>query len=512
MATSNPGITIKPPFGGQLADRDLMDIPEGYARTVLNWFKRGGGFQVRPGFSQLGSSLGARACGVVQYDHHLGHRFTVIGTIDKWWTWDLTNLAWVDITEAANGLTGSETTSQVFRVFYKTNKSYLIGVNGHVDAPKKWDGVTATYSNMGGTPPKARCMAVNNNRLLLANTFTTQANIHQVDVSAFNDFESGWGATQTVNLMDSPGEIVEMRELGNLETAIYKTDSLYVAIAQGDLDPFAFELRAPNIQGPISPRVVVSTPNSHVFMSRTGALWQFDGVHVTPLPDLFRQHIVATADLGALNRSFGFYDGVNGEIWFIYRGKGSANPNLGLVINVSDMTAWPISFANFRPTAGIGGEMEENIRIGDMVLPLSGYPSPISDLSHVYFRNVLAGHTGIAVEEGGYTDNGDAIPIDLETGMRSPADIKSYFTANEVECLFAKTPGSQEIEVKLGSSVDGSNPTYTSLDSINIGNNGPHTVGARTTSRLFSLRLTGNATQPVKLRGAIVSGAARGLR
>jgi len=513
MATSNPGIQIKPPFGGQMSGRDLMDIPEGYARTALNWLKRGGGFQIRPGYSQIGSSLGNRACGVVQYDHHLGHRFTVVGTTDKWWHWNLTDLAWIDITEGGNGLTGSETTSQVFRVFYKSNMAYLLGVNGYTNAPKKWDGVTAVYDDIAGSPPKAKCMAVNNNRLLLANTYTTQANVHQVDVSAFNDFEAGWGGTvQLVNLMDTPGEIVEMRELGNLETAIYKTDAIYVAVAQANLSPFFFELRAPSIQGPISPRCVVSTPNLHIFMGRNGGLWQFDGIHVTPLPDLFRQHIINTADLGALNRSFGWYDGVNGEIWFVYRGSGSANPNLGLVINVSDMTAWPVSFANFRPTAGLGAEIEENIRIGDMVLPLSGYSTPLSDMSHLYFKTALVGHTGDVVEEGGYTDKGDAIPFDLETGMQSPSDAKAYFTAAEVDSLFARTSASQAVEVKLGSSVDGSDPAYTSLGSVDVGNVGPYSLGARLTSRLFSLRIMGNATQPVKWRGSTVNGVIRGLR
>ena len=510
MSTSNPGITIKPPIGGQLADRDLLEVPDGFARTLLNWLNRGGSFQVRPGYAQLGSSIGDRSCGAVIYDHHTGHRFTVIGTPTKWWTWDLTALAWDDITGTA--LTGTEATHQIFRVFYKSNKSYLLGVNGHSDTPKKWDGVTATYETMGGTPPKAKCMAINNNRLMLCNTFTTQANIHQVDVSAFNDFESGWGTVQTVNLMDTPGEIIEARELGNLETAIYKTDAIYVAVAQPTLEPYSFELRAPSIEGPVSPRCVVSTSNIHVFMSRSGALWQFDGIHVTPLPSHFKQHIIATADLNMLDRAFGWFDGVHEEIWFIYRGVGSDNPNLGLVINLKEGSAWPISFTTFRPTAGVGADLESNVRIGDMFHPLSYYTDPLSDLSSLHSSTLLVGHTGTVVEEGGSNDAGVAIPVVMETGMKSPADVTSSFTASEVAVLFARAGASQDVAVELGTSVDGADPEFESLGSVNIGIEGPHVLGARVTSRLFSLRLSASATQTIRWRGAVVSGAARGLR
>ena len=544
MSTINPGMFIKPPFGGQLSDRDLMDVPEGYARQVLNWLKREGGFAVRPGYRQVGSSLGESTRGLIQYDHHSGHKFTVIGTATKWWKWNLGTLAWNNITEGGNPLTGDDDTHQLFRVFYKSNKAYVVGVNGHADAPKKWDGEAATYSNVGGTPPKAKCLAINNNRLILGNTYTSQANAHQVDVSGFNDFETGWGTVQLVNLSDTPGHIVEMRELGNLVTAIYKSDAVYVAIAQDALAPYSFELRAPYVQGPVSPRCVVSLPAAHVFMSQSGALWQFDGIHVTELPAHLRKHIVDTADLGALSKAHGFYDAINGEVWFLYCGRSSSEPNLGLVINLTDYSGWPIEFTNIRPVAGLGAEMEQNVMIGDMVEPLSFYTGALKTLSHLYLKSMLVDKSGVVLEEGGNTDNisgviyfgnnyfGNnyfgsdyfgsdfigsdesisAIPVSLETGMQSPSSMKSNFTVNDVDVLFAKTPASQEVEVLIGYSDDGSEPAYRLLGSVDIGNVGPYRLDARVTSKLFSVKLSAMATQPIKWRGMMVSGAVRGIR
>jgi hypothetical protein len=513
MATTNPGITLKPPFGGQVSDKDIYDISVGYAKTLLNWLKRGGNFAVRPGFSQLGSALDGRGCGVIQYDHHTGHRYTVVGTTGKWWRWNLNTLSWTDITEAANGLSGSDSTTQIFRVFYKSNKAFLIGVNGYTDAPKKWDGDTSTYSDMGGSPPKAKCMAISNNRLLLGNTYTVQANPQQVDVGGYNDFETGWGATQTTNLMDTPGEIMEMRELGNAVTAIYKTDSIYIASAQAQTEPFYFELKVPMMIGPASPRCVVSLPNAHIIMDRSGGISIFDGVQITNLSDSLRQYIINTADMGSISRSIGWYDAVNNEVWFIYRARGSGEPNVGLVINLADYSAWPISFQNFRPTAAISAGVEENVRIGDMIHPLSYYTSPLKDLSHTYLRTAIVGHTGIVAEDSGYTDIGDPIPMELETGSYSlPGDNKTSFTAAEIDCLFAKSPGSQEISIQVGTSEDGNDAIYGSSQVVNIGNAGPYSVGSRTTSRMLSLRLSASATQPIHWRGAVVSGSARGQR
>jgi len=118
MATTNPGIPIKPPMLGQRCDMDRMDVPEGSAFALRNWVRRDGIFQTRPGFL-YSATIGQRPLGMIQYDHNSGLRRTVIGTTGKWFNYDLTDRSWDDITPATQ-LTGTEATHQLYRVFLKS--------------------------------------------------------------------------------------------------------------------------------------------------------------------------------------------------------------------------------------------------------------------------------------------------------------------------------------------------------------------------------------------------------
>lgn len=518
MATINPGIIIQPPFGGQRCDLDRNQVPETASGYLRNWTKRGGKFRVRPGFELVGTSLGEYPVGVIQYDHHSGDRFTVIATGTKWFAYDITTKDWVDITESGNALTGGEGTHQQFRVFYKDNKAWVVGVNGYNDAPKCWDGEGAEYDDIAGSPPNARCIAVCNNRLLLANTYTTQANIHQVDVSAFNDFEDGWGAVQTVNLMDTPGEIVTMCELGNLAVAIYKTDAIYMGNAQAASEPFAFTLSAPEIKGPASSRAVVQVPGGHVYMAFDGSFWAFNGVTPTPLPDSISEHVIQTADTGMLSRAFGFFDAVSKEIWFIYRGRGSGYMNMGVVISLNDMTVWPISFDKIYPGAGTGARLQESTRIGDLYMPIGELTDPIKDWSHLYDHIILCSNTGRVVAESAlaHDDDGADITAVVETALVQPSASsqtpQQLFTAQESEHFFNKPSLEQNITVELGYSSRGEDTEYAAPRTIDISDDRT-ALGHRKTAKAFSLRLTAIPTSTrVQWRGSLINGSPRGVR
>jgi hypothetical protein len=156
-----------------------------------------------------------------------------------------------------------------------------------------------------------------------------------------------------------------------------------------------------------------------------------------------------------------------------------------------------------------------------MVRPLSYYTGALKTLSHLYFKTAVVSSTGLVLEEGGYKDNGNPISSVVETGMQPPAEVLSYFTANEVDCLFGRTqpaPGDQEVTqnvaVSIGYSEDGSDPEYSALGSVALGSaySGPYRLDARVTSRMFSLKLTASTTQSLQWRGAVVHGAQRGFR
>jgi hypothetical protein len=352
--------------------------------------------------------------------------------------------------------------------------------------------------------------------MLLGHTYTTQLNPMQIDVSAFNDFEAGWGATQVVNLMDTPGDIVEMREFGNLITVIYKTDSIYLASAVSTVDPFNFQLRWPEIKGPASPRCVVTTPTEHVFLARDGSVWEFDGVNLTHAGAHIQAHMRQTADLDMLTRAFGFYDAVHREVWFIYRSRGSADPDMGIIINLDDKSLWPISFNTFRPTAGYGAQIMTAARIGDLFGTIGSLTGALSDLTHVYSQNILCGKNGEVCNDDDLSesaaDNGYPASVEMETGQ-TPQDTPTTIVESEhfLTWMIPGTTGTQNVGVQLGHSDNGEEMAYTTAKNEVVG--GTHsTMGHRVTTRMFSLKLSATATKRFKWRGSKIYGVARGLK
>jgi hypothetical protein len=316
--------------------------------------------------------------------------------------------------------------------------------------------------------------------------------------------------------MDCPGDIVEMREFGNLITVIYKTDSIYLASAQSGLDPFSFQLRWPDIKGPVSPRLVVSTPTEHVFLAKDGSFWRFDGVNLLYLGDPLQAHIRQTADLDMINRGFGFYDAIHQEIWFVYRSRGSGNPDAALVINTSDWTVWPVTFgANLRPTAGYGANVMTAAQIADLYMSIGEMAGTIGDLAHIYAKNILVDKDGDVCfsddAEATAEDNGSPIDVEMETATVSqdrPTTIVE--SSHYLPWSISGTAGSQAINIQVGYSQNGEDLSYTIAQVVSA--NSACVVGHRIDAVLFSLKLTISASLRVRWRGSKIYGVMRGLR
>jgi hypothetical protein len=446
-----------------------------------------------------------------------------VGTLGSWFSWDIGVKDWVSITDPANVLHGTVGVHQTLRNFYKSGVSYLLGVNGPSDNPKVWDGTSTYYADMGGSPPRAACMACGLNYVMLGNLF--YGGVYQplqVDVSAFNDFDSGWLSTQTVNLSETPGAIVVMQEFGNLNIIIYKTDSIYTAIPVAQLYPYTFQLTQTGIRGPAGPLCVVPTPYGHFYISDDANIYWFNGTYATPLSKSIQAHIVNTYNPNYLANSWGYYDTKRQLLFFIYCGIGSVVPNQGLCIDTLNNNAvWPISWTNLRMTAGRYNTLETATRIGDMTLPLSSYPVSLTSLNTTGIVMLWADQSGQIYQEAPYatTDGTDAIPFLWETGLANLGSGRQWVTLQEMEHYFVSAPNSQPITIQAGLSNYGEKPAYTAPYLIDIGApvgyapaGGPYITRYRNTTRMVSLLASGEATQNIQWRGTVANGAPRGQR
>lgn len=393
------------PIQGYRPDLPPRSVPPTALYQANNWLVRDGAMQARPGFSNkfADNAVGAaRPMGFVQYVHTDGIARVVNGTAAGWRKFNSGTSVWNDIT--GTPLTGTATSQQAFRVFHRAGTSHLIGCNGK-DTPKKWDGTAGTYSDIAGTPPISKAMMTLFSRVILLNLVTAGAGATAspvgYDCSNINDFDTGWGSAQFGLLNDTPGAIVSGLEFGNLQGAVYKTDAIVMAIAQAALAPFRFEWRQTGIAGPGSALSVVPiNDNLHAYLGNDGAVYSFDGVRTRSVGYHIQKHVLNTADMFALDRSYGLWDFERQELWIFYPENGSTDTNLGMVINMATGTMepvvqtgalWPLRFdpAAIVPAMGAKLKIASSITWSNVVGPFSAQTKTYSQYDSQLRRTVI---------------------------------------------------------------------------------------------------------------------------
>ena len=504
-------IPIPIPQGGTRLDLNPEYVPDGFLVNAENVIYRDGEFQVRPGLNVFADDLDERPMGYIIVNHSDGTLRVVQATTAGWYK--LVSGAWVDITGTA--LTGSATDQNIFRTFSKAGATWLLGTNGGNTA-KKWDGNTATYADIGGTPPRARTMMVIGSRVILGNLLSgSTISPVAIDVSNLNDFDTGWGSVLVALLADTEGPIMAMLEMGTLQGAIIKTDSIYMLIAQGGTVPFRIEWRRNmKLNGPPAPKLAtVMDHGQPVWLGGDGTVNVFDGASISHLPYAVQKQITSIWNPARVNRGWLEYDSERRELWIIFPLVGNDDPNGGVLINMDTYQVYPIRFNTFKMSAGAKIQTFTGTTIGELTQPIGSYTQTIGDFGAAGSpRRMVFGEVGGQTYEdiGGPTDGGTSIPFYWETPVRG--QMERYTTVGRVRHRFRPTVMSQVVDVKLGQRNEGGNIAYDAAQSINLSQSGRKSTGHRTSAEYFSLRFEGNASELVEYQGSMLYAAARGRR
>jgi hypothetical protein len=507
----NP-IPIPTHTSGVIADSDPENMPVGALLEGENWIYEDGELKLRDGFSVFGNDVNQRPMGLIQYLHSAGGLRTVQATTLGWWRFS--SGTWTDIT--GSGLTGAPTDLQVFRVFQKSSATYLLGTNAGVNTMKKWDGVAATYSDVGGSPARCKTMMVLFDRVIIGNLLSggTISGL-AVDVSAFQDFDAGWGTVLTALVgIETEGSIIAMRELGALTGAIYKEDAIVDAIAQDGQVPFRFVTNKTKIDGPASSLSVTGPREGfHLILTKNGAIMRWDGVSYTSLGRSFQAHIAKSCNLASMGRSFALYDSEKNNAWFFYPERGSIDPKIGIVINLNNLSMWPFRLA-FPVSAAGRINSSTGLTIGDLTGQIGGITQTIGELgnSNVLDRIIVGEAGGQSYEQIGASDGGVPIAFTYRTGRNALGDGTRYKTVTEIEHRFTKSPMSQNVSVQVGVSDSGETEVLSPEKTLDIGQRGPYTTGHRQSGKFLSMKFSGSATQPITYRGSYVTAPTRGSR
>lgn len=515
------------PTGGVHREINPAYLSASALRDAENWLYRDGEFRTRPGLVSYGSaSPSTRPMGFIAFSDAAGVQQVAMATVAQWYKLGA-GAVWAQLTNTGPPatLTATRDNQTVFRPFQQAGSTMLIGVNG-VDAPQKWVTTGSVRSRLGAaTLPTSKTIMVLANRMIMgnivnANGGTSTVSPVAVDVSNFNDPTTGYEGTVLAALLaDTDGEIVAMAEMGNLQGVIYKSDAIYMAIAQGAVDPFTFPPKQAHVVGPASPNsVVVVTDGLHVYLARDGSVLKFDGVQAEPLPRNVQKYFVDffNPDFGL--SAFGLYDAPNQEVCFYFAdASSSGDVNREVKIRLDNMSVWPQSFSTQRFSAGL------RIKSSVAYESIGQHPETYaSDAGKTLGSTISRGASLLLGEIGGqtFTDNDKTIdgtsPVFcfFESGQSDLGNPGAWKTLQEMDHEFRTSASPQTVSFKVAAADYGEAADFVPVvaETVDPGAAEWHTTGHRTTGRRFAVRVETSATDKVAYQGSMVSVAMRGDR
>lgn len=469
------------------------------------------------------TQLAETAMGIVQFDQNVTNSITVAAGDKNWFEMN-SDFTWAKI-EGAEWSKGSEASKRAlpsFRVFdgnidveevgdHVDARRFLVGVNGESNAIY-WDGSEEPGEVMeGDTGIKAKAVAVNSNRMLYCGTVEFPDGVWYTDDLTVAGFDVDASLTR---LADSPGSIVGAMEMGNLQTAIYKTDAIYMCIGQGGSPPFRFELRTAYVDGPASPVSIVPISDGiHVFLSGSGDVVMFDGVRPRSMGKHLQAYIQSTMDSERMNQSFGFYDKENKDVFFFYPPYGATESYNSVIVNMSDEfpTLWPY---RFRTRISCGNRVVLNLsksidQLGSV--SIDELEGTIDSFGSSRPALVLVGEGGSPKILAGHSDDGAPIEARFKTGLFDMGSITQWKTVKEIDHLFDAGP-EQTINIDLLVSNFGNEGKSDAVDSVALARGSRKLSRHRTTGRLFAMAVDVAATQKVEWLGSEAAVSLRGFR
>ena len=503
MPSRTPAFRWPRPGKGLMKHLNELEVPPDGLIDGVNWFNRYGRFKTRPGLTAFAQDTNERPLGFILYNHENEDNRLLMGTDAGLFRHNQATGLWVDITGAALG--GGDANQVQFRTFPKSGNTYVVGING-VANPFVWDGTSAGYVAVGGSPPSAaHAIAVSAKRLLLAKGYN-------IKCSSIGDFDTGWGSELDVNLYDTPGDIVCLKERGNLAHVVYKETSIWNGFAQEELiAPFRYEVAVASVPGPVSPLSVVTIEDgSHCYMAESGAVYRFDGINAISLGEHIQAAIWKAMDRDAVDQAWGVYDPYNNELWYFFVPTGASDINYAIMISFPSMACHAARFHNHYLSAGIKTNIEASTILGNVPGNLGDQDLQLGDFSLVSGA-LLFGETGGQVyKSSGETDDGESIQHEFKTGLDLDPGI--WLTLNEIYIDADIPASSQSITVTPLVSNEGEAPAEVQPKTVDLATTGPKRTHHRVTGRRFGLKVAGTNDEQIEIAGARYHASPRGLR
>lgn len=220
------------PFGAFEPDNDVLNAG---VTTVENVLPTATGYGPFPQLQALAAAIGATPVGAIVAEASDGSIFIFAGTATKLWIYDSANDEWDDVSKAAT--TYGATVLERWR--FAQFGDFVIAVNANNDPQVFEMGVSTTFDDLGGSPPRARHIAVWGDFLVLGGLVDYPNRVHW---SALNNI-TGWTAgTNNSDYQDFPdgGPVQGMTSANN--PIILQQDAIRRAMfVPGSREVFTFD-------------------------------------------------------------------------------------------------------------------------------------------------------------------------------------------------------------------------------------------------------------------------------
>jgi len=293
-----------------------------------------------PSLSSVVDALTNRVQGAVSLQQSDGTQFTFCG--DNQDLFKLNATSFDNVSKSAAAYT-TASTDQWYFVQYGNR---AIAVNGHTDAPQTFlMGTDAAFSDLGGSPPQAKHVAVINNFVMLGNIDDATDGVvpNRVHWCAIDDptdwptIGSSDAAQKQSDRQDLPnGNSVEAitGAIGGVDGAVFMRNSVYRVNYEGSPLVFSFT-EVERGRGTLAGKSVVNVGPFAFYLAEQG-FFSFNGTTSTPIgSQKVDSYFFADLDLNYVDRVTGVADPVNKVVIWSYPGAGNVDgtPNKIIAYN-----------------------------------------------------------------------------------------------------------------------------------------------------------------------------------
>lgn len=245
---------------------DVATLNSQYASDVMNVLLAEQSYIPFPQFVPFSQAVAAQPLGGFSGRNSAGQVVIFIGTATKLYMLNTATLAWTDISKPAT--TYGATVDERWR--FIQYGSYVVAVNVN-DNPQVYQiGVSATFDNLAGSPPRARRVRVWGDFLALMGLSGFENRVHW---SGLNDITMWTPGTNNCDFQDFPdgGDVQDGNDATN-PIVFQKSAIRFGTFVPGSTEVFTFQ-KVHDKRGAVAPYAVASR-GTFVFFIDNGAFFQ----------------------------------------------------------------------------------------------------------------------------------------------------------------------------------------------------------------------------------------------